>query len=49
MKKWQRVTLITFSMVFMTLYAANIVAEAKKKSPPISLKQTYTMQIKKIT
>jgi hypothetical protein len=33
MKKWQRITLISFSMVFMTLYSVNIIAEAKKKLP----------------
>lgn len=42
MKKYQRIALITFSMVFMTLYSVNILTEAKKKTPYFPVK--YTMQ-----
>lgn len=38
MKKYQRITLITFSMVFMTLYSVNIIAEAKKRNPNFPVK-----------
>ncbi len=51
MKKYERVALVTFSMIFMTLYAVNIIVPEKKALQSFDkqksiINQTYKNPIK---